>query len=65
MTICVKFNEKNEAIAVCIMEPDDWLPNGWRAEEVPEGHMWNGKSIVTLEEFYTNLGKNLVTPEVI
>jgi hypothetical protein len=65
MTICVKFNEKNEAVAVCVMDLNDWVPDGWRLEEVPEGHMWDGKAIVTLKDYYANLGQNVVTPEVI
>jgi hypothetical protein len=54
------FNEKNEAVRVCIAEPGDWVEEGWRLEVVPEGYVWNGKAIVLAGTM-----KNEVTPEVI
>jgi len=60
MTVCVMFNEKNEAVRVCIAEPGDWVEEGWRLEVVPEGYVWNGKAIVLAGTM-----KNEVTPEVI
>ena len=60
MTVCVMFNEKNEAVRVCVAEPGDWVEEGWRLEVVPEGYVWNGKAIVLAGTM-----KNEVTPEVI
>jgi len=59
------FNEKNEAVRVCMADPWDWVEEGWRLEVIPEGHTWDGKAIVTLQKFYADLGSNMVEPEVI
>ena len=64
MTVCVMFNEKNEAVRVCVAEPGDWVEEGWRLEVVPEGYVWNGTAIVTVEEARAAMNKQ-VTPEVI
>jgi hypothetical protein len=58
------FNEKNEAVRVCVAEPGDWVEEGWRLEVVPEGYVWNGTAIVTVEEARAAMNKQ-VTPEVI
>jgi hypothetical protein len=65
MTTCVVFNEKGEFVNVIVAEPWDWVEEGWRLEVIPEGYTWDGKAIVTWEQFQANLGQNLVTPEVI
>ena len=65
MPACVMFNEKNEAVRVCVADPGDWVEEGWRLEVIPEGHTWDGKAIVTLQEFYGMLAPNMVEPEVI
>jgi len=62
MTTCVLFNDKNEAVRVCIAEPGDWVEEGWRLEEVPEGYIWNGTAIVLAPKV---IGFQEVTPEVI
>ena len=64
MTVCVMFNEKNEAVRVCIAEPGDWVEEGWRLEVVPEGYVWTGTAIMTFEEARAAMNKQ-VTPEVI
>jgi hypothetical protein len=58
------FNEKNEVVRVCVAEPGDWVEEGWRLEVVPEGYVWNGTAIVTVEEARAAMNKQ-VTPEVI
>lgn len=64
MTVCVMFNEKNEAVRICVAEPTDWVEEGWRLEVVPEGYVWDGTAIVTIEEAHAAMNKQ-VTPEVI
>jgi len=64
MTTCVMFNDKNEAVRVCIAEPGDWVEEGWRLEVVPEGSVWTGTAIMTVEEARAAMNKQ-VTPEVI
>jgi len=64
MTTCVLFNDKGEFVNTIMAEPTDWVEEGWRLEEVPEGYVWNGTSIVTVEEARAAMNKQ-VTPEVI
>jgi hypothetical protein len=60
MTVCVLFNDKGEFVNTIMAEPTDWVEEGWRLEEVPEGYFWNGKAIVLAGTM-----QNEVTPEVI
>jgi len=62
MTTCVLFNDKGEFQGMIVAEPADWVEEGWRLEVVPEGYVWTGKSIVTVEEAAQN---KQVTPEAI
>ena len=64
MTTCVLFNDKGEFVNTIMAEPTDWVEEGWRLEEVPEGYVWNGTAIVTIEETRAAMNKQ-VTPEVI
>jgi hypothetical protein len=54
------FNDKGEFVNTIMAEPTDWVEEGWRLEEVPEGYVWNGKAIVLAGTM-----QNEVTPEVI
>jgi len=60
MTTCVLFNDKGEFVNLIVAQPTDWVEEGWRLEEVPEGYVWNGKAIVLARTM-----QNEVTPEVI
>jgi hypothetical protein len=64
MTTCVLFNDKGEFVNLIVAEPGDWVEEGWRLEVVPEGYVWNGTAIVTVEEAAA-LANKQVTPEVI
>lgn len=64
MTTCVLFNDKGEFVNLIVAEPTDWVEEGWRLEVVPEGYVWNGTAIVTIEEALAARIKQ-VTPEVI
>jgi len=61
MTICVMLNEKNEVVYKLVADPTDWVPEGWRLVEIPDGYVWNGKEAVNIE----TLTPIQVTPEVI
>jgi hypothetical protein len=60
MTTCALFNDKGEFVNLIVAQPTDWVEEGWRLEEVPEGYVWNGKAIVLAGTM-----QNEVTPEVI
>jgi hypothetical protein len=64
MSNCVLFNDKGEFVNLIIAKPTDWVPEGWRLEEVPLGYIWNGKEILTIEAASLAMNKQ-VTPEVI
>jgi hypothetical protein len=54
-------NEKNEVVYKLVADPTDWVPEGWRLVEIPDGYVWNGKEAVNIE----TLTPIQVTPEVI
>jgi len=56
MTTCVLFNDKGEVVSVIVAEPNDWVEEGWRLEELKPGYYWNGTDIVASKD---------VLPEVI
>ena len=66
MTVCVMFDDKGEFVRVCVAEPWDWVEEGWRLEVIPEGYVWNGKAIISMQEAQAEMmSLNLVTPEEI
>jgi hypothetical protein len=64
MTTCVLFNDKGEFVNVIVATPGSWIPEGYRLELVPEGYVWTGTAIMTVEEARAAMNKQ-VTPEVI
>jgi hypothetical protein len=62
MTTCVLFNDKDEFVNLIVAEPSDWVPEGWRLEEVKRGFLWHEGKIVKAT---TVFGIKEVDPEVI
>jgi len=62
MTTCVMFNEKDEFVGLIVAEPTDWMPDGWRLEEIKPGFLLYDNKITPIAEV---LDIPEVTPEVI
>jgi hypothetical protein len=58
------FDENNTFQNHIICDENDKLPEGWRKELIPEGHVWYMNRFVTYEELQSLLPKNII-PETI
>jgi hypothetical protein len=58
------FDENNAFQNNIVCDENDRLPEGWRKELIPEGHVWYMNRFVTHEELQSLLRKNII-PETI